>query len=347
MKKVKFVLLLVFLLIFSSLATYVILEVVDNNKDDNLTGIEEPTESENQEKSQGDTWTSPLSGKKTTEEISKRRPVAVVFDNHPNARWQSGLESAEIIYEFPVENPYTRYIGLFLLNEPESIGPIRSARPYLVQSIASYDPIFIRCGGSEDGKKEVITNDIDDVDCLASKAFTRSSRKKAPNNLYISMNSVRKEQSRLGYSSETKFRGYNFNKQDTDISGDNGEIIKISYNPNNSTKYEYNKKEKTYKRYKDGEVHVDELNNSSIFAKNIIIQQASSRVIDNEGRKKIDIIGSGQGMYITNGKVKNISWKKSSTRDKTIYSDRNGEISLNSGTTWIQVVEQGTNIVIN
>ena len=348
MKKVKFALLLVFLLLFSSLATYVILEVIDDKKDDNSTEIEEPIEDEVEtEKPKEDTWNSPLSGKETTEEISKRRPVAIIFDNHPSARWQAGLKDAEIVYEFPVESPYTRYIGLFLLNEPESLGPIRSTRPYLVQTIASYDPIFVRCGGSEDGKREVQTYDIADVDCLESKAFTRSSSKKAPNNLYISMNSIRKEQERLGYNNRTNFEGYNFTDEDTDISGDNGETIKISYNANNNTKYEYNQGEKTYKRYKDGQEHVDESDRSNISAKNIIIQQANSRVLDNEGRKKIDIIGSGQGMYITNGKVKNISWQKSSAREKTIFSDSDGEISLNLGTTWIQIVEPTTDIVID
>lgn len=52
-------------------------------------------------------------------------------------------------------------------------------------------------------------------------------------------------------------------------------------------------------------------------------------------------------MYITNGKVKNISWEKPSAKDKTIYSDGDGEKSLNPGTTWIQVIESDTDIVID
>ena len=192
MKKKTFLLLLVLLLIFSTVVTYVILGVIDTNKDDNLTEKENIS-------------TSPLSGEETTEEISKRRPVAVMFDNHPNARWQSGLKDAEIVYEFPVENPYTRYIGMFLLNEPESLGPIRSTRPYFVQTIASYNPIYVMCGGSEEGKREVKTHDVAYLDCFESKAFTRSSSKKEPNNLYISMDNIRKEQERLSNSNRVSF----------------------------------------------------------------------------------------------------------------------------------------------
>src|SRR5690554_6211094 len=45
---------------------------------------------------------SPLSGLYSSEEKVNRRPVAVMYDNHPRARWQAGLSQAEIIYEFMV-----------------------------------------------------------------------------------------------------------------------------------------------------------------------------------------------------------------------------------------------------
>ncbi len=96
---------------------------------------------------------SPLSGIYADEEKINRRVVAVMFDNHPKARWQAGLKDAEIVYEFPVEAPYTRYLGLFLINDPESIGPIRSSRPYFVTKVLEYDAVYVRVGGSEQAKK--------------------------------------------------------------------------------------------------------------------------------------------------------------------------------------------------
>lgn len=346
MKKGKLVLLLIFLLLFSALTTYVILEIMNDDEVDNYTDVED-FENYEVENSEEDIWRSPLSGKETTKELSKKRPVAVMFDNHPRARWQSGLTDAEIVYEFPVENPYTRYIGLFLLNSPDSIGPIRSTRPYLVHTVASYDPLYVRCGGSEDGKREVSRLDIADIDCLDSQAFTRSSAKKAPNNLYISMTNIEKEQKRLGYGDYANYEGYIFNKEDTDVSGMNGETINIKYNNSNTTKYEYDSGEKVYKRFKDGELHIDESDKSTIKAKNIIIQETKSKIIDDVGRKEIDVVGSGKGMYITNGKVINISWIKPSARKKTVYYDENNEeIQLNEGTTWIQVVQSDTTVDI-
>lgn len=345
MKKTKLALILTFLLIVSAVTTYIVAGIITNKdkKTELFTGEVEEMENELSEE---DKWRSPLSGRATTEEIFNRRPVAVMFDNHPNARWQSGLNQAEIVYEFPVENPYTRYIGIFLANSPESIGPVRSTRPYLVHTIAAYDPLYVRCGGSEEGKKEVKRYDIADIDGLESNAFKRSSKKRAPNNLYISMEDIMKEQKRLNYGDYANYEGYKFNLKDTDISGIDASNVKIVYNNESTTGYEYDSEDKMYKRYKDGSLHIDELDDSTIVAKNIIIQKVNSKIIDSVGRKEIDIIGSGKGMYITNGKVKDISWEKSSVRQRIVYFDENGEINLNEGVTWIQIVPQEGNVVI-
>lgn len=342
MKKNKLALILIALLVISFTVTYIVVKRIQDNNIKEEHFIDELEEESIEEiKSR-----SPLSGRATTEEILNRRPVAVMFDNHPNARWQAGLNQAEIVYEFPVEHPYTRYIGIFLMNSPESIGPVRSTRPYLVHTIAAYDPLYVRVGGSEAGKAEVKRYDIADIDGLASSAFKRASHKRAPNNLYISMDNIISEQRRLKYGEYANYEGYKFNLKDTDISQVNANSVKITYNKENTTRYEYNSDDKVYERYKDGKLHIDELDESTIIAKNIIIQEVSSRTIDNEGRKEIDIIGSGKGKYITNGKVKDISWEKSSVRQRIVYFDESGEINLNEGNTWVQIVPKEANVEI-
>lgn len=41
----------------------------------------------------------PLTGLKTEQKVTERRPVAVVVNNHPKARPQSGLSKADIVIE--------------------------------------------------------------------------------------------------------------------------------------------------------------------------------------------------------------------------------------------------------
>ena len=311
--------------------------------------IEDIEEEEIKEEKEG--IPSPISGLYAPEDKVNRRPIAIMFDNHPKARWQSGLSQAEIVYEFMVEAPYTRYMGIYLINEPESIGPVRSSRPYFVTTLLEYDPIYVRVGGSARAKQDIIQLKIADIDGLSSsnKVLWKNNKvgKKAPHNTYTSMEAIRKAGEERGYKPNGDYKGFKFHEDDTDIEGFSANKILINYYKNNTTLYIYNEEEKTYYRKKDGKGHYDELENLPVKAKNIIIQEAKTKVIDNEGRLSIDLIGEGKGKYITNGKGIDIKWSKKSRNSKTYYYDEKGnEIVLNPGVTWIQVVNTRPNIDI-
>lgn len=293
---------------------------------------------------------SPLSGIYGPEEKIDRRVVGVMFDNHPRARWQAGLKDAEIIYEFEVEGTYTRYLGFYLLNDPENLGPIRSARPYFITKALEFDSIYVRVGGSEAAKSDIRNLGIADIDGLSSSpnVFWRKSHKKMPNNLYTSMDIIRKTAEERSYREKGKDLNFLFYEEDTDIQGDPGKDIIIKYNKENSTQYIYNKEKKLYFRYKDGQEHIDEEDNSSINCKNIILQKVNTRVIDNEGRLSMDLIDRGEGLYFSNGSKQDIKWVKDSREGSTLYLNENGdEIHLNPGVTWIQIVKPNTQVIVN
>lgn len=72
--------------------------------------------------------------------LKKRRPVAVMINNHSEARPQSGLNSADIVYETNAESGITRYLGIFWSSAPEKVGPVRSLRQYYLEWASEYDP---------------------------------------------------------------------------------------------------------------------------------------------------------------------------------------------------------------
>lgn len=292
---------------------------------------------------------SPLSGIYGEEEKINRRPVAIMFDNHPRARWQAGLKDAEIVYEFLVEAPYTRYMGIYLMNDPEALGPIRSARPYFITASLEYDGVYVHVGGSPQAQSDVKSLKLADIDGLSSsnKVFWRKSHKKMPNNLYTSMEVLRSTQEDRKYRLMGEYTPFKFKEDEEDMEGLEAKNVIIHYRKNNTTEYNYDSESKDYKRKKDGENHIDEIDSSSIVAKNIIIQEANTKVIDNIGRLDIQLIGEGKGKYISNGKYIDITWSKNSKASKTIYYDLNDEeIILNPGITWIQIVEPNTVIEI-
>jgi hypothetical protein len=100
----------------------------------------------------------PLNGKMYTEaekEIwGKRRPLGVMIENHEDARPQSGVSKADVVYEAVAEGGITRFLAVFLCGasaEDVQVGPVRSARTYFVDWISEYGnyPLYAHVGGAQ------------------------------------------------------------------------------------------------------------------------------------------------------------------------------------------------------
>ncbi len=99
----------------------------------------------------------PISGEKfTTAESSvweTRRPIIAMIENHLDARPESGLSNADVVYEAVAEGGITRFAAVFYcgasVGEVEA-APIRSARVYYINMAAGYgtDPIYLHQGGA-------------------------------------------------------------------------------------------------------------------------------------------------------------------------------------------------------
>ena len=97
----------------------------------------------------------PINGEKYTKVESDtwntRRPIAMMIENHVDARPESGLSRADVVYEAVAEGGITRYVSIFYCGaaaEDVQAAPLRSARVYFINLAAGYgtDPIFLHQG---------------------------------------------------------------------------------------------------------------------------------------------------------------------------------------------------------
>lgn len=96
----------------------------------------------------------PTNGLKYTNTEKKvydsRIPILVMIENAIDARPQSGLSSADIVYETVAEGGVTRFMGVFYCNVANAVkvAPVRSARIYFVNIAAEYNnPVYLHVGG--------------------------------------------------------------------------------------------------------------------------------------------------------------------------------------------------------
>ena len=90
----------------------------------------------------------PIDGEPATPQDIQRRPLAVMIENSPQARPQSGLTEACVVYEAITEGGITRFLAVYLHGNPAVIGPVRSARPHFIDLAREYEAAFVHCGES-------------------------------------------------------------------------------------------------------------------------------------------------------------------------------------------------------
>ncbi len=300
----------------------------------------EETEEESEKQSIPSGVPSPISGMYTDVENVTRRPIAVMLDNQNKARPQAGLDQAEIIYEALAEGSITRYMAIFLMNAPESIGPVRSARPYFIDKALEYDALYVHVGGSPQAFTDIKDLKVADIDAMSrdGSIFWRKNHKKMPHNMYTSTNALRKAAQNSSYKTTGDFLPLHFYSEDTDINGSPVSYVKIPYYKDYYPSFQYNEVDKKYYRSINGTPHIDETSKVHLHAKNIIIQKCDTEVVDSVGRLEIKVTGTGTGYFISNGEMIEITWEKKSRKARTKFFDGSGnEIRLNPGVTWVEL----------
>ena len=276
------------------------------------------------------------------EEDIKHRPIAVMIDNERNARPQSGITEADIVFEMPVEGNITRYMAIYHHLPSEKIGPVRSARPYFIDKALEFDAIYVHCGGSPQALKDIKTLKVDAFDDLSgTPVFWRSTDRKMPHNLYTNTKFTREVASTRKIDRTINLEYFKFNEDFVAPDGGNGDKIVINYDKNYKVSYIYNKEERVYYRQINGDNMKDKENKKDITTTNIIIEKVGLKVLDNAGRLEIYNIGKGRGYLLTGGKLVEIEWNKPDRKGRTVYKTINGEeIKINKGVTWVQVVPE-------
>jgi hypothetical protein len=270
------------------------------------------------------------------------RAVAVMINNHPKARPQSGLNKADIIYEILAEGDVTRFLAVFQSEKPDNMGPVRSARDYYIDLAKGLDALFIAHGYSEEARELLERDFVDNLNGMVydGTLFKRASFRVAPHNSYITYENVLKGAKEKKYSMKQSPPEFQFlsEEESKSVTGEDVNSVTISYSASgvfNST-YEYDQSVGKYKRFSDGDQTVDYETKEPILLDNLFIIETTHQVIDDAAHKEIDLESGGSGYLLQKGKVMEVEWKND---NGLIVPIRDGEIvPFVQGKTWVNVV---------
>lgn len=269
------------------------------------------------------------------------RPIVVTIDNLSKARPQSGLAMADLMYELPAEGGISRYLAVFYCSSPDIVGPVRSARPYLVDVAKGYGGVYVHAGGSMDALSYLQKGSWPYINEFAyGSSFWRDKSRKAPHNLYTSIENLMEIITKKGWNEKIQPEALLFLEEGETVEGERAELVKINY-PYARNLYTYDSQTGLYLRQVNESNHLDAVTEEQIYAANILVQKVKSKVLDSEGRLEINLVGEGEAILFSQGITRSGTWKRSSLNSRTVFTDAlsGQEWKLFPGQTWIQVTD--------
>lgn len=280
---------------------------------------------------------SPLTGVNVSEDLAKRPILAAQIENSPDARPQSGLESAGVVFEAIAEGGITRFTAYWQEQSPPILGPIRSLRPYYIDWLLGFDANVVHVGGSTQAKKLIPQLGVKSLD--VSGAYYRASDRFAPHNAYANYNQLVDVMKRLNYYNEPNFTPL-ARKAPEPLEKPTASTIDISISSGLfDVFYRYDKACNCYQRNQGGAPHKDRELGKTLTPEVVVVLKIGHNVIDNVGHLGLDTIGSGQGWIFQDGGVTKITWKKSSRGAQITFTNSKKEpVALNPGQTWLTAI---------
>lgn len=284
-----------------------------------------------------------LNGVYVVQDASLLRPVAVIVENHPDSRPQSGLSQADVVYEVLAEGGITRFLALYQLNNADAIGPVRSAREYFAQIADEWGALFAHVGGSNEVisqlKKGKYKNLDDANEYYNFEFFPRRKNRPEPHHIFTSSSKLKSLMAYHQFSEIADYQPWQF-KNNSPVATSTAKNISIDFSrPGYEVGWNYNASQNAYKRSQYFEPHLDELTNQQITAKTVIAQIVNVIPVQGDPLLSVDIDlnGNGKALVFMDGGVVAGMWRKEGSRTR-FYDSLNAEIKFNRGPIWLELV---------
>ncbi len=316
----------------------------------------------------------PLNGsqhtKKAEDYWSKRRPLAIMIENHTEARPQSGLSSADIVYEAVAEGGITRFMALYYCNLSDvQVGPVRSARTYFLDWLGEYDALYAHVGGANtpgpaDALSQIIKYSVKDLNqfSIGFPVFWRDYQRlghsvATEHTMYSTTAKLWEVGAKRGWTA-TDSAGLKWAENFTswkfkdDKTGGTVANIKVNFWESQGgydINWIYDATTNSYKRKNGGTDQLD-LNNKLQLAPKVVIVQFERESNANDGypgnvHLLYGTVGSGKALIFQDGSVVEGKWTKAGRTKRSKYVDQSGkELSFNKGQIWIQTVPEGSKV---
>lgn len=313
----------------------------------------------------------PLNGAKWSKQQKAwwetHRPLGIMIENHVEARPQSGLSFADVVYEAVAEGGITRFLAVYYCQDAGIVGPVRSARTYFLDFISEYgkSPLYAHVGGANTPGPANALGQIEDYGWAGYNDLNQFS---------IGFPTFKRDEARAGrpvatehtmYSTTTRLweaaKKRDLTNKDEDGDSWDEEFTQYEFKEDKpSTKpqtvqlsfwegyddffvtWTYDPKTNSYLRENGGETHTDRNPKKQLSAKNVVVLfMRESRANDGyEGNLHLlyGTKGRGNAIVFQDGKEIKGNWSKAGREDRLVVTANGKEVAFNRGVIWFEIL---------
>ncbi|OGG05033.1 hypothetical protein A2Z33_07160 [Candidatus Gottesmanbacteria bacterium RBG_16_52_11] len=306
----------------------------------------------------------------------KRRPLAVMIENHEDSRPQSGLSKADVIYEAVAEGGITRFMGIFYCGVAENtlLAPVRSARTFFLPWVLEYDALYNHVGGAGrcndptvDERAKALCQigtwkikDMDQFGISFPTCYRNYDRLDHPvateHTMVCSTDKLYALAAARGWTDvdeknipwDQKYQPWKFKDDASQTDRGAGGAVSFvawkGYETGYGARFDYDPATNSYLRFTGGAPHTDLETKQQLTVRSLVIIFAKETgPVDDHAHLLYNNTGSGEGLLFQDGKSVKINWKKPDRNARTKFFDSGGkEILLNRGLVWITMLPIGT-----
>jgi len=299
-------------------------------------------------------YLNPLTGESVTDPaVLQRRPLLVRIGNDAEVRPQSGLSQADMVFEEAMDGWYiTRLTAVVWSKDPEVLKPIRSARLFTIELGHMFDGALVHSGANDDVRWLISQTTLTDLDEYFHPAPYYYIEPEGKWKEYSWMGRVVTSAKRLrdylakkGKEKAVKLAGFTFSGEgDPAPQGEPATYLLVPYPKRALVEYRYDPEKHVYKRWAQGEPHVDALDGEQLASANVIVHYTKyeeAAYKDVNGNPTFNIISTGEGraQIFRDGVMIEAKWVRPGMTDfvKYVYLDGT-PVPLRPGQTWVEVV---------
>lgn len=265
-----------------------------------------------------------------------KTPLLIVVENTPEARPQSGLADACLVYAVPTEARITRFLAAFCDAVPKVVGPVRSVRRYMLEIAVDLGAVLVHAGHSGEALGHIRARKIPVLNQFWTPGpFWRDDARQMPHNLYTGVDRLRAQLE--SYPIGLRPRGVPYKFGQLAAGGVRATMVTLDYGPLYAVRYRYDALRRRYRREQDGRPHLDADGRAIAPTSVLVLFVRWWDVREPTGpSSKIELVGSGRLAVLANGRLIEGTWSRSNL-GPLVLRVGGAPVVIPRGSVWIEL----------